>query len=147
MHRVQLGCVKKREDFPTNMTSPLPETQLFHVDPGNGAEDHSDRGYETTATVSLSSSTSNEIESMASIHLESGQPGGHSEAHVPSRNILPFNPTQFDTQQVVDQLQSRVSDNRDREDARNKVNEFVAEDNNHERDNDIPLNSIGNNDH
>ena len=131
------------------MTSPLPETQLSHVDPSNGAEDHSDRGYgsgETTATISLSSSTGDEFESMASIHPESGQPGGHSEAHVPSRNILPFNPIQFDTQQVVDQLQSRASDNRDR-DVRNKVNEFVAEDNNRERDNDIPLNSIGNNDH
>ena len=33
------------------------------------------------------------------------------------------------------------------EDVRNKVNEFVAEDNNRERVNDIPLNSTGNNDH
>ena len=127
------------------MESPLqesPENQRVHKDPSNKAEDQSDEGCgsgETTATTSLSesaeivSSTSGESECTASIHSESGLTGGETHVHVPSKDILPFKPAHLDAQLLLEQHQSRTSDNKEREDRDNKVRAFMTEDNNRER--------------
>lgn len=96
---------------------------------------------ETTTTTSVSesveiaSSISGGSDYTVSFHPESGPPGGETHVHVPSKDILPFKSRQLDAQLLIEQIQSRTSDNRDREDMDNKVHTFMTEDNNRERNN------------
>ena len=145
--RVQFCRVKEKKDFLPTVESPLqesPENQRVHKDPSDKAEDQSDEGCgsgETTATTSLSesseivSSISGGSECTTSIQTESGLLGGEIHVHVPSKDILPFKSRQLDAQLLIEQIQSRTSDNRDREDRDNKVHTFMTEDNNRGRNN------------
>ena len=136
-HR-QSGRVKESMDFPPpNVEYPLqesPDMQQSHKDLSNNAEGQADGGYgsgDTPTTISPAESAgsiSYGSEYTVPIYAESGPPAGASRVHVPS--TLPFAPTQFSSELVLDQLQSRTSDNKDREDMDKKVHTILTEVNN-----------------
>ena len=104
--------------------------QHSHKDP----KDQGDRGcgsHDTSTTTSPSGSISSgcicgESECMVPFQTESD--GGAQ--HVLSKGSLPFPPTQFNSEVVLEQYQSRTLDNKDREDMKNKVHTILTEVNN-----------------
>ena len=137
--RRQSGHVKETMDFPLNVERPQQETS--EKDFGNNPEDLGDGGYvtsDTPTTISHSESAgciSDGSECTVSIHSELGIPGGATG--IPSKGILPLTSTQLEPEIVLQQYQLRTSDNEKSKDMDNKVNTFVSEDNNHERDNTV----------
>lgn len=130
-HR-QSGRVKESRDFPPpNMEHPLqesPDMQQSHKDLGDNAmaEGQADGGYETSTNMSPAESSgciSYGSECTVPINAESGPPGNESRVYVPS--TLPFAPTQFSSELVLDQLQSRTLDNKDKYDMDNKVDTIL----------------------
>ena len=107
-------------------------------------ESTSESGETTTATsvsvaesVETGSSISGGSECTVSIRPESGPPGG--ETHIPTN--LPLKYSRLSPQCVLEKIQSRTSDNKDREDMDNKVHTLLAEDNNHERNTAVSFNN------
>lgn len=104
--------------------------QRSHKDP----EDQGDGGYgshDTSTTTSPSGSISTgcicgESECMVPFQTESD--GG--ARHVLSKDSLPYAPNQLHLEVVLEQHQSRTSDNKDREDMKNKVHTILTEHNN-----------------
>ena len=130
---IQLSRVKGKKSFTPNVKCPLqesPDMQRSHKDP----EDQGDKGYgsrDTSTTTSTSGSISNgsicgESECMVPFQTESD---GRAR-HVLSKASLPLASTQLDSEVVAEQYQSRTSDNKDREDMKNKVHTILAEINN-----------------
>ena len=131
--RIQPSRVKGKKSFTPNMKSPLqesPDMQRSHKDP----EDQGDKGYgshDMSITTSPSGSISNGSicgESECVVPFQTESDGG--ARHVLSKATLPFAPTLFHSEDVFEQYQSRTSDNKDREDMKDKVHTILAEVNN-----------------
>ena len=122
-----------------------PQQESSEKDSSNNTGDLGDGGYgtsDTPTTISRSESAgsiSDRSERTVSIHSELGLPGGATG--IPSKGILPLTSTQLEPEVVLQQYQSRTSDNKNSEDMDNKVHMFVSEDNNHERDNSVSRNN------
>lgn len=104
-----------------------------NTDHGNNILDQTDGGSqssENTTSTSISGSVGSTVadNELVSVHTESGPPGG--ETHVPSKDALPLSLGQLGNDLVYGQYQSRISDNKHKEDMEYKVDFFRIEDNN-----------------
>ncbi len=134
---------RQRSHMKKTMAFPLPAVE-YHDD---NTEDQDDDDEESgssdppTTTTSPDGSISDRSDDNVMIPLQTVPDGEARHVPVLSRDALPFRLNQFDSEVVREQHESRTSDNRDREDMKNKVHTFLTEPNNHERDNANFLNN------
>jgi hypothetical protein len=122
--------MKETMAFPLPAVEYQPQESLHmqhsYKDPDNNSEDQGDdeeygSSDPPTTSTSPDGSISDRSDCNVMTPLQTVPDGGARHVPVLSKGVLPFPPTQFDSEVVREQHESRTSDNRDREDMKNKV--------------------------